>query len=256
MAELRDQIRDAVRDEARRRGGSTVLGVKIVGRRSSSRLVFGLIAITLGALWTLDNLGFLDSSQILRWWPMAVIAIGLAKLTGIGTRRHQVWGITFTLAGAILLTGALGWSRVGVDTVWPLLLVVLGIQLLMRGLHAQTPFDPTGDPTASMNSFAFWSQVGRRPVSQEFRGGDASAVMGGVRLDLRGAKPVPEGAVVDLFVWWGGVDIRVPENWKVVNETNVLMGGIEDKTKSPPTDARDLLILRGLVVMGGIELKN
>jgi hypothetical protein len=126
----------------------------------------------------------------------------------------------------------------------------------MRGLSARSPFDPNGDPTTTMNSFAFWSQIGRRPVSQEFRGGDASAVMGGVRLDLRNAKPVPEGAVVDLFVWWGGVEVRVPENWKIVNETNVVMGGIEDKTKSPPTDARDLLILRGLVVMGGIELKN
>ena len=238
-----------------RRPKRMVLGV-MIGPRMSGRLIFGLIAIALGVLWTLDNLGFVDSSSIIRWWPTAVIAIGVAKLTGLGTRPHLVWGVTFTVAGALLLTGSLGWSRVGFETLWPILLIVMGIQLLTRGLRARSPFDPGADPTSTMNSFAFWSQIGRKPVSQEFRGGDASAVMGSVRIDLRGAKPVPEGAVVDLFVWWGGVDIRVPENWKIVNETNVVMGGIEDKTKSPPTDARDLLILRGLVVMGGIELKN
>jgi hypothetical protein len=34
------------------------------------------------------------------------------------------------------------------------------------------------------------------------------------------------------------------------------MGGIDDKAKEPPADSRDVLILRGLVVMGGVEIKN
>jgi hypothetical protein len=253
-----DDLRDEVRSYARRRR-RVIMGV-VIGRQSSGRLIFGLIAITLGVLWTLDNLGFVDSSEFLRWWPTVVIAIGLAKLFGIGTRQHRIWGATFSVAGALLLTGSLGLSRVTVGTLWPVLMIVLGIQLLSRGLQARSPFavsdGPGGDPTASVNTFAFWSGIDRKPSSQAFRGGDVSAVMGGVRMDLRGAKPVPEGAVLDLFVWWGGVDLRIPETMRVVNETNVVMGGIEDKTKTPPADARDVLILRGLVIMGGVELKG
>jgi hypothetical protein len=77
-----------------------------------------------------------------------------------------------------------------------------------------------------------------------------------VELDLSAAKPIAGGAVLDLFVWWGGVEIKVPDRWRVVNEATVLMGGIEDQTKNPPDDATDMLILRGLVIMGGVDIKN
>src|SRR5262245_10595175 len=101
-----------------RRPKRVILGV-IIGPRISGRLIFGLIAITLGVLWTLDNLGFIDSSDVLQWWPTVIIAIGLGKLLGIGTRPHRVWGVTFTVAGALLLTGSLGFSRFSVGTLWP-----------------------------------------------------------------------------------------------------------------------------------------
>jgi len=57
-------------------------------------------------------------------------------------------------------------------------------------------------------------------------------------------------------VWWGGLEMRVPEDWKVVLEGTVLMGGVEDKSKSAPADSPNMLILRGVVLMGGIEIKN
>ena len=231
------------------------MGVR-VGQRISGRLIFGLIVMTLGVLWTLDNLGLVDSDRVLRWWPTVIIAIGAAKLVGLATRQHLVWGATFVVAGLLLLAGQLGLTRIGLEDLWPLLLILLGIQLVTRAFHARGPLDSVDDPSARLNTFAIWSQIDRKPASQEFRGGDVSAVMGGARIDLRRAKPAPEGAVLDLFVWWGGVEITVPEHWKVVNETNVLMGGIEDKTKAGPPDGHDVLILRGLVVMGGIELKN
>ncbi len=242
-------------DEVRfRRPIRGVLGV-MIGPRISGRLIFGLIAVTLGVLWTLDNLGLIDSSQVLRWWPTIILAIGVSKLLGFGTRPHLVWGMTFTVAGLLLLAGSLHLIHFGVEAMWPIALIFLGVQLVMRSSRVRAP-DAGGDPMNTTSTFAFWSQIERKPVSQEFRGGDISAVMGGSRLDLRGAKAAPEGAVVDLFVWWGGVEIILSENWRVVNESNVVMGGIEDKTKTPPADARDTLILRGLIVMGGIELKN
>jgi hypothetical protein len=54
----------------------------------------------------------------------------------------------------------------------------------------------------------------------------------------------------------GGLEMRVPEDWKVVLEGTVLMGGVEDKSKSAPADSPNMLILRGVVLMGGIEIKN
>ena len=53
----------------------------------TARLVMGLVFVTLGALWTLDNLHVLDASSILRWWPVLLLIYGLARLTGLGARR-------------------------------------------------------------------------------------------------------------------------------------------------------------------------
>jgi hypothetical protein len=80
--------------------------------------------------------------------------------------------------------------------------------------------------------------------------------MGGHDLDLRPARIASGPAVIDLFVWWGGVDIRVPQDWKVSCEALPIMAGIEDQTRPPAGEAKGHLILKGLVVMGGVEVKN
>jgi hypothetical protein len=224
--------------------------------RVTGRVLLGLIVIALGFLWTLDNLDVLESEPIVRYWPVVLIAIGVAKLFGLATTRHTVWGVTFLVAGAWLLAGALDVIDVHPFELWPLALIAIGAHLLVRSRGPQPAAGTTEEPSSLINTFAIWSMVNRKVVSQAFRGGEATAVMGGAEIDLRPAKPVPGGAVLDVFVWWGGIDVRVAEHWKVVNEATVLMGGIEDKSKEPPPDSRDVLILRGLVVMGGVDIKN
>jgi predicted membrane protein len=230
----------------------------MVERRSrlTGRVVLGLVVMWLGLLWMLDNLDILDSEPILRFWPMFLIVIGLAKLLGLFTTRHTVWGITFLVAGVFLLAGALDIMDVHLFHLWPLAMIAVGAHLLMRSRGPQTAGGPTEEPSSVINTFAMWSNAQRKVVSQTFRGGEITTLMGGAEIDLRRAKPVENGAILDVFVWWGGIDLKVPEHWKVVNEATVLMGGIEEKSKEPPPDSRDILILRGVVVMGGIEIKN
>jgi predicted membrane protein len=244
-------------ERAERRGARAVYGVRI-GPSPNGRLLFGIIILTLGVLWTLDNLGLVESGVVLQWWPAALILFGIAKLFGLGTRRNVVWGGTFAVAGAWLLAGNLDLIRAHLFSLWPLVLIAIGITIIMR---AQRPTDAQGrvtgdDPSDNVSTFAFWSTVGRKALSQQFRGGDVSALMGAISVDLRGAAPVEEGAVIDLFVWWGGIDIIVPPDWKVINEATAIMGGIEDRTKTPPADARHTLILRGVIIMGGVEIKH
>ena len=53
-------------------------------------LVFGLILIALGALWTLSNLGRLDLVQTLRtWWPVSLVLWGVLELAGALLRRQS-----------------------------------------------------------------------------------------------------------------------------------------------------------------------
>jgi hypothetical protein len=64
-----------------------------VGYRTEA-LVLGLLLIALGVLWTLGNMGYLDTLDVLRrWWPMAFVVWGaaelLAFLAGRSARRSS-----------------------------------------------------------------------------------------------------------------------------------------------------------------------
>jgi hypothetical protein len=96
-----------------------------------------------------------------------------------------------------------------------------------------------------------------RVTSNAWRGGDVTAVMGGVELDLREAKPAAEGARLDVTALMGGVDIWVPSGWKITSRITPLLGGVEDKT-TPGASNGDppRLELTGMALMGGVEIKH
>jgi hypothetical protein len=79
--------------------------------------------------------------------------------------------------------------------------------------------------------------------------------MGGVGIDMRDASITEVDAVIDVFVWAGGIELMVPEDWVVVSKVVPIMAAYEDATK-PKADSRKRLIVRGLVLMGGVEVKN
>jgi hypothetical protein len=112
------------------------------------------------------------------------------------------------------------------------------------------------DSTASVTSVAIMSGIQRSTNAAAFRGGELTAVMGGVELDLRQAGLAGGEAVIDVFAFWGGIELRVPEGWTVVGKVVPLMGGYEDKTRPPKHDSSQRLIVRGMVIMGGIEVSN
>ncbi len=60
---------------------------------------------------------------------------------------------------------------------------------------------------------------------------------------------------MDVFVVMGGVQIRVPPDWVVSNQIVAVMGGVEDKSTGT-RDTRNRLVLRGFVMMGGVEVKS
>jgi hypothetical protein len=259
-----------------------VMAGVVMGNSLSARVIFGFILITLGTLWTLDSFGFLDASAVLRWWPIILVFFGIQRFTGMGTRRNPVWGGILTVGGLLMLSDNVGWLHFTSGAFWALALVAVGVMMLRpRGLGRvvyvgrrggrrwrQYNFDDkdvhigagevhrADDPNARIQVFSMWSHVIRRVVSQQFEHAEVSTVMGGVRLDLRTAKPVPGGAVLDLSVVWGGVEIYVPPTWVVVNEASILLGGINEQTRPVVTSSPDTLILRGAVVMGGVEIKN
>lgn len=232
-------------------------GLRGPGVFGPGRLTFGLIVLGLGVLFMLDNLGWVSAREVLRWWPVPILAYGLARMVGWGARPHLPSGVLFTIIGSVLLLQSLQLLRTTVWDLWPLLLILLGISLVTGTLRRRTtPAGDQDDSSATLNATAIWAGMNRKVVAQDFRGGEITAIMGGHEIDLRPARLAGGRAALDLFVWWGGVELRIPEDWAIVVEAMPIMGAVVDDSRVPVGEVRGTLVLRGLVVMGGVEVKN
>ena len=91
-----------------------------------------------------------------------------------------------------------------------------------------------------------------------FRGGKLTSILGGAALNLVNAELAPGTHVLDIFVLFGGCDIRVPSGMNVKVKATPIFGGFSDGRKfineSEESSDRELVI-KVLVLFGGGEVK-
>jgi hypothetical protein len=227
------------------------------GFRITPQAVLGVGIVVVGLVFLADNLGWAATRGYLRWWPLLIVALGLTKLAQPGDRSGRLLGGLILLVGAWLTADEVFNLTIEFEDWWPVLLVALGLVIVIRAFGARVP--SAGQPGMSADSrvseVAVWAGKQRRNASPNFRHADLTAIMGGIELDLRAAGTQTGEAVVDVFVMWGGIEIWVPPDWAVSNEVGLLMGGAEDKSTGTQA-AKHRLIIRGFVIMGGLEIKT
>lgn len=226
------------------------------GYRLTPRLILGLFVLALGVLFTLDNLGIVRADDFLDLWPVVLIAVGVAKMLSAPHTGGWFGASVWILIGVVLLLDNLDLLDFDIFDFWPLILIVIGLGIIRRAMYPSRR-GGAGTDDATVSGFALMGGQFRRVSSQEFRGGDLSAIMGGVEVDLRSADlPADQEAVIDVFAVWGGIDLRVPTSWTVISKVTPVMAGYEDHTDRTDTSPDKRLVVRGLILMGGVEVKN
>lgn len=230
-------------------------------RRSSPvtpKLVFGLLLIFVGTIFTLDQMRLIDADDVLRFWPLFLVAAGAGKLLWPGSPSGRVTGLILIVIGGWLQLEILDIIYFSIWDYWPLLLVLVGVRIAWRGLAGRSR--AASENASTVNAVAVLGGMNRTSNSPDFRGGDMIAVMGSCEIDLRQARIADSPAVIDAFAFWGGVEIRVPEDWAVVVQGVPLLGGYEDNTRPLPASSlpepRQELVVKGFAIMGGVEIKN
>ena len=131
---------------------------------------------------------------------------------------------------------------------------------MARALQKRRSGEGAADTEFSvLNEWAIFGGGHVRNRSQSFRGGEVLAVFGGYEVDLTDSVIAEGLAVIDANAMFGGVEIRVPENWTVQVKGAPIFGGYADKTRRlqrQPGLPDQNLIVRGLAIFGGIEVKN
>ncbi len=113
------------------------------------QLVFGLLIVFVGIIFTLDELGIAGATSYLRYWPSAIILIGVLKLLQARDGGGVFVGLFLTLVGGWLQAEELDIIRLSLRDVWPIGLILIGGYLVWQGLNkrpAVPPVPPQFDP--------------------------------------------------------------------------------------------------------------
>lgn len=228
------------------------------GASSAARLFFGVALIIYGLLWTTDNLGWTAVHDMLEWWPLLLLAFGVARLTGAGGMgRHVPAGVFFTVAGALLVIGRLTHHHVGIGILLPLLVIFAGVTLMRRAAKGEPAVTAQEQSGENLKLVAVMGAVTSRGTGEALRRGELCAVMGGIELDLRESAPASRRVDLEVCAAFGGVEIIVPETWRVESEVMPVAGGFEDRTSHPADAAAACtLALHGTALLGGIVVRN
>ncbi len=226
------------------------------GFRITPQIVLGIITIFVGTVFLLDNMDILHARDFLRYWAALLVIYGIVKISQPSGTPGRVFGLILAFVGAGMLADKLDLFYFRVWDYWPLILILLGGSLLWRGSQRKAASDAgaASSTNSVINGFTMLGGLTRNSNSQNFKGGELTTIMGGCEIDLRHAKIQGE-AVFEMLAFWGGIDLKIPEDWTVVNQITPLLGGVEDKTR-PPKETTQRLVLRGHAIMGGIEVSN
>ena len=221
----------------------------------------GLTLIIVGSGLFLDVLGLIEFRPLLgTYWP-SIIMVG--ALVQLASRRTFAGPVMLFGIGALLQADKLGLLEGSFWTAfWSLILVAFGLSIIwgMRKkkaieemFSAMTRGGENAEQTIKQSAFFGGSEI--RSSSQDFQGGELTAIAGGIDLDLRNAE-IRETATMSVTAIMGGIEIRVPPHWRVITNGTPILGGIDNKT----ADQRDsnviapTLIINSTVVLGGLEI--
>lgn len=103
-------------------------------RRQSivGRIVFGVLFLGVGVLFTLDNFGIVEAGRLKWYWPLLLVGSGIPPLVAPKTAGESVWGMFLVALGSFFLLrrfDVIDWSM---RDAWPLFLVLAGAMLLIR----------------------------------------------------------------------------------------------------------------------------
>lgn len=231
--------------------------------KTVKKIYWGTVLIGLGGLLLSRNLGLLPfelPSNLI--WKLILLAVGLSLLI---VKRKPVGGIIVTsIAGILILSQYAYIPRIDFHLYWPVILILFGIAMLFKRNHSfkkkeWSMREPSVSKENIVEATAIFAGESKKISAFDFKGGKITAIFGGMELDLTNCYLANEKAEIEILAVCGGVSLKVPKEWNVRSEITPIMGGIEDKINKFPdayVDPAAVLVLKGTVVMGGIEIRR
>ncbi len=255
----------------------------------NTRSILGIGLIIFAVLLFLSNIGIPLLGMVVRNWPVLLIILGIIMLNRRRGKRQQNGrrylphvligaGVLFQLANMHILNFGLGAILI------PVILLFVGFQLI-RSQSAKSAGDSqfenqsegviegelveTGNETSGQNAkevkavkidmFTLLGGGKFATRSNNVTGGNATAILGGVEIDIREAESQSKTIEIEVISIMGGVEIQVPPHFSVSSKVLPILAGVTDTTTCLAHKLgvpEKHLIISGVAILGGVEITN
>ncbi|MFK7863218.1 MAG: hypothetical protein AB8B95_03225 [Pseudohongiellaceae bacterium] len=241
------------------------------GRQTAAYILLGIAAYLV--LSNMGVLSFFGIGSLFSWLfdaffnllPTGILLLGLYWLTKSEKSRKPLVAGFLTMFGGVLLISQFGIFGLSFGNMFlPMWLIVIAFiilnprDILPRRFNRDD--DDLSDGDEEIQLVAFMGGGELNYTSDALVGGEIISVWGGYKVDFTDAEMLDDSMELNLLCIMGGVEIIVPQNWEVEKRGAVcIMGGFGIKTRCIAEDLglpRKKLIVKGLALMGGGEIKN
>jgi len=217
---------------------------------------WGLFFIGAAAVILINQLGYLGKINLFS----LILTILFIPIIIKSIFSVNFGGVLFPLAFlAIIFDSQLGITSL---TPWPILAIALfgtiGLSLIFKPFrfkHHHESFDQCINTNDSNNidlGVSFGSCI-KYVNSDDFETANISCSFGAMKIYFDNAKMKNKEALINLNISFSGVELYIPKDWKVSNEIDISLGGVEEKNKSN-INSDKTIILKGKVNLSGVEI--
>jgi predicted membrane protein len=240
----------------------------------NTRLFVGGLLVLVGVLLFLsinDILSF-RFQHIVFSFPFFIFVVGILIL--LNSRKRTLGGVLTVVGAFFLIPRIFPWIHFEGSLIFPLILIGLGIAIIIKQ-RKPVNYSPSAGQTKEFGSTSYETSEDLRKdyiddvaifgggtkilISDNFKGGNITAIFGGSEIDLSRSKLAEGEHVLDVLYIFGGSDIYVPKEWNIIANVTPVFGGFSNKVIRDPElviDRSKTLVIKGLALFGGGEVKN
>lgn len=259
-------------------------------RKNVTRILFGVAGLGLGCVFLLAALDVLSLDDVRGWWTLLFIipAIGSMVSTGV-----QFWNTGLLATGIWLFLWEQKWIDHGNMLAFTvaMLCFTVGFWLVFGGLRKnrdnrqeppyttpaagayyhqpnpgdagqnayQAPPQPQaagyGDTAQTPRYFCLLGGKRNRNVSQDLRSCSATAILGGLDVDLVNADIRQPITIVATSIL-GGVDVYLPKTVRLEMDGTALLAKSENRTQPNYDPQAPVVTIKYFSLLGGITVQN
>lgn len=221
-----------------------------------SNIIWGVVLLAVGVVVALNALGITDVSLWFDgWWTLFII---IPCLVGLATEKDKTGNAIGLCIGVLLLLGAQ--DILDFSLLWklivPAIIIIIAVKLILKGIRSEKSEEKAeedGEKADIPSEFAAFSGSKKDFSGKTFDGAELNAIFGGIECDLRDAI-IENDCEINISAIFGGIDILLPENVKVIVESTSIFGGVSDK-RSSKADSNVTVHIKGLCLFGGADIK-